>query len=89
VNTSISAAVSDRCFYNADIPAIPDHVQEDPRPNEGAEPNPAADKKSTWKSTVSAAAKLLLRGVSDSADAFGPLKSVAGGLCFILDNCEV
>jgi hypothetical protein len=27
--------------------------------------------------------------VRDSADAFGPLKSVAGGLCFILENCEV
>jgi hypothetical protein len=27
--------------------------------------------------------------VRDAADAFGPLKSVAGGLCFILENCEV
>jgi hypothetical protein len=27
--------------------------------------------------------------VSESADAFGPLKSVAGGLCFILENYEV
>ena len=42
-----------------------------------------------WKSTASASAKLLLRGVRDSADAFGPLKSVAGGLCFILESCEV
>ena len=44
---------------------------------------------SDWKATVSASAKLLLRGVRDSADAFGPLKSVAGGLCFFLDNYEV
>ena len=44
---------------------------------------------SNWKSTSSASAKLLLRGVRDSSDAFGPLKSVAGGLCFILENCEV
>jgi len=52
--------------------------------------NAAADeKKLNWKSTVTATAKLLLRGVRDSADAFGPLKSVAGGLCFILENCEV
>ena len=36
-----------------------------------------------------ATAKLLLRGVRDTADAFGPLKSVAGGLCFVLENCEV
>jgi hypothetical protein len=47
------------------------------------------EKKSTWKSTASATAKLLLRGVRDSSDAFGPLKSVASGLCFILENCEV
>ena len=45
--------------------------------------------KSGWKSTTSASAQLLLRGVRDSADAFGPLKSVAGGLYFILENCEV
>ena len=44
---------------------------------------------SDWKATVSASAKMLLRGVRDSADAFGPLKSVAGGLCFILENYEV
>jgi hypothetical protein len=49
----------------------------------------ADENKSNWKSTASATAKLLLRGVRDSADAFGPLKSVAGGLCFILENCEV
>ena len=49
----------------------------------------ADENKADWKSTASASAKLLLRGVCDSADAFGPLKSVAGGLCFILDNCEV
>jgi len=42
-----------------------------------------------WISNAFATAKLLLRGVRDSADAFGPLKSVAGGLCFILENCEV
>ena len=42
-----------------------------------------------WKSTVSATAKLVLYAVRDSADAFPPLKSVAGGLCFILDNYEV
>ena len=59
-------------------------------PDESAVLNAAEDeKKSDWKSTVSATAKLLLRGVRDSADAFGPLKSVAGGLCFILENCEV
>ena len=47
------------------------------------------EKRPGWKSTASSSAKLVLRGVRDSADAFGPLKSVAGGLCFILENCEV
>ena len=55
-----------------------------------AETSAATDeKKSNWKSTAFATAKLLLRGVRDSADAFGPLKSAAGGLCFILENCDV
>ena len=54
------------------------------------EPGVAADEDgSDWKATVTASAKLLLRGVRDSADAFGPLKSVAGGLCFFLENYEV
>jgi len=66
------------------------------REQEGIEPNaggervePSADpdeNKPDWKS---GSAKLLLRGVRDSANAFGPLKAVAGGLCFILENCEV
>ena len=75
---------------NADKPAVPDRTPQDIRPDEDAEPSAAAnEKKSSWKSTALATAKLLLRGVRDSADTFGPLKSVAGGLCFILENCEV
>ena len=31
----------------------------------------------------------LLRTVRDSVNGFGPLKSVAGGLCLVLENCEV
>ena len=42
-----------------------------------------------WKSTASATAKLLLHAAKESADAFPPLKSAVGGLCFILDNYEV
>jgi len=38
---------------------------------------------------ISATAKLRLRGVINSSDAFCPLKYVVGGLCFILDNCNV
>ena len=75
---------------NVDTPVVPDRVQGDPHPDEKAEPSAVSnEKKSSWKSTALATAKLLLRGVRDSADAFGPLKSVAGGLCFILENCDV
>ena len=58
--------------------------------NDDVGANAAADKnRPDWKSTASSSAKLVLRAVRDSADAFGPLKSIAGGLCFILENCEV
>ena len=65
-------------------PAVPDHdVPEVLRPDE-SEPSTAVDEnKPDWKSSVSATTELL-RGVKD-----GPLKSVAGRLCFILENCEV
>ena len=56
---------------------------------QGNESNAGDENRPGWKSNASASAKSLLRGVRDSADAFGPLKSVAGGLCFILENCEV
>ena len=70
---------------NADTSAILSHV-----PEETTDLNATTNKKkSDWKSTASATAKLLLRGVRDSADAFGPLKAITGGLCFILENCEV
>ena len=76
--------------HNAGTSAVPDHTQKELLPNETTKSNAAADeRKSSWKSTAYATAKLLLYGVRDSADAFGPLKSVAGGLCFILENCEV
>ena len=91
MNIFISPAVlSDRSLHKAGTSAVPDHVQEGIPPNESVEPTAAANEnKRNWKSTASEAAKLLLRGVRDSADAFPPLKSVAGGLCFILENCEV
>jgi hypothetical protein len=75
---------------NIDPTPVPDHSPEGLHPEVSAEPGTVADEKKTdWKSTVSATAKLLLRGVRDTADAFGPLKSVAGGLCFLLENYEV
>ena len=68
-------------------------AREGDRPNAGNENVGASamteENRPGWKSTASSSAKLVLRAVRDSADAFGPLKSVAGGLCFILENCEV
>jgi len=72
------------------ISTVVDHVPATFHHDKSGGPSAAAvETKSNWKSTASSTAKLLLRGVRDSADAFGPLKSVAGGLCFILENCEV
>ena len=69
--------------------AIPDRALGAPGPKDATGPGTSpGEKKSNWK-LASSTAKLFLRGVRDSADAFGPLKSVASGLCFVLDNCEV
>ena len=70
-----------------DNPAVPDQVHDVPGPNQGNLNVTDGNKSKWWGST--ATAKLLLHGVKESADAFPPLKSVVGGLCFILDNCEV
>ena len=72
---------------NTGTSAVPNPAQEALHPQE--EPNVADKNKSNWKSTAFATAKLFFRGVNESADAFGPLKSVAGGLYFILENHEV
>ena len=62
-------------------------------PNSGNEDGGASatveENRPGWKSTASSSAKLVLCVVRDSSDTFGPLKPVAGGLCFILENCEV
>jgi len=90
VNAVISVTFSDHSADNTGTSTVSDHVPATPHHDKSGEPSAAADEtKSNWKSTASATAKLLLYGVRDTADAFGPLKSVAGGLCFILENCEV
>jgi len=76
-------------FDNVDASALPGCEPEVVRPDETIEPSVIVDeKKSSRKPTASATAGLL-RGVRDSAGAFGPLKSVARSLCFVLENCEV
>ena len=44
---------------------------------------------SNRKSTVSATADAILRGVEESSNAYPLLKSVARHLCLVLDNSEV
>jgi len=86
----LSVTFSGHSTVDAGTSAVPEYVPETRHLDKSSGPSAAADEtKSNWKSTASATAKLLLRGVRDSADAFGPLKSVAGGLCFILENREV
>lgn len=68
----------------------PNRVPEALRPKGGTKPSATTDEdKSNWRSTATATAKLFLRTVKDTSDAFPPLKSVAGSLCAILDNAEV
>jgi hypothetical protein len=58
-------------------------------PGHAINPGATGQNRSNLKSLASSMAKLVLRGVNESADAFPPLKSVSGCLCFILDNYEV
>jgi len=72
-------------------PATPDQVQGGPGSDQ-SRPHVMdldRDKFKQWESIVSATAKLFLCGAKESTDVFPPLKSVVGGLCFILDNFEV
>jgi len=88
MNAVILVAASDHSSDDIDTSALPDGpgaVHHD----ETLEPDAAKDvEKANCKPATSATAELL-RGVRDSAGAFGPLKSVAGSLCIILNNCEV
>ena len=85
-------------FYNTDDSLVSDQPQPvlntaqsiRVEPSNTAVQQSAVDEnESNLLSLASSGAKLFLRGVRESADAFGPLKAVAGGLCFILENCEV
>jgi len=66
---------------------VPYYLPDTLHPNESIEWSTAVGvNKPDWRP---ATAKLLLHWARDSADAFGPLKSVTGGLSFILQNFEV
>ena len=84
MNNAVSSDTSDRLNLPSDDSAVPGHVHALSAPE-----NKSNENKSNWKSTASATAKLFLRGVGESSDAFPPLKTVALALCFILGHCEV
>ena len=74
---------------DVDSPAILDQTQDALGSSQGETNATDENKLELWRSTASATAKLLLRAAKESADAFPPLKSAVGGLCFMLDNYEV
>ena len=84
---------------SSSFPQPEPHVSTGGREQEGSGPNAenenvgasaAMDEnRPGWGSTASSSARLALQAVRDSANTFGPLKSVAGGLCLILENCGV
>ena len=83
---------------NADSPSTSDPSALVPSEGKREHPGSSGDstspgaidkKKPNLKSLASSTAKQVLRGIKESADAFPPLKSVAGFLCFVLDNYEV
>ena len=75
---------------NLDNSTIPQRVQEP-----GQIPSPvlsspvAGGEESVLKPVATSGAKFFLQGVNESPGGFPLLKSVAEGLCFVLENCEV
>ena len=63
------------------------------KPSEPSEhtikPSATDETESNWRSTAYSTTKLAINLVKESADAFPPLKSVAGGISAILDHCDV
>lgn len=74
---------------DADNSAVPDQFQDALGSGKSELNTLDGNKFKQWKSVASVTAKLFLRGAKESADVFPPLKSVVGGLCFIVDNFEV
>ena len=74
---------------NSDTSTIPHNVPEVPRPDESVESWVTADDGELGEKSVVSATGKLLREVRDSKNAFVPLKSIAGHLYSILENCQV
>ena len=84
MNVVVLITASHYSFSYADTSVLPNYGPEAALPDKTPELNATTDEKKSDRATSE-----LLRGVRDSTGAPGPLKSVAGYLCFILDNCQV
>ena len=75
---------------NLDNSAIPQRVWEPGQlPSHVLSSSVAGGEESALKSVATSGAKYFLQGVKELPGGFPLLKSIAEGLCFILDNCEV
>jgi len=75
--------------YGTDDPAVLDRAPNIPCPDETIGLSAAVDGITLDGESTPSATVRLLRGARDSPNGFGPLKSLAGGLCLILENCKV
>ena len=75
---------------NLDRSAIPQRAQEAEKlPSHVRGSRVAGGEGSVLKPIATSGAKFFLQGVNESPGGFPLLKSIAEGLCFVLDNCEV
>jgi len=74
---------------DAGTSTVPNHLPEALDPNEVIKQDIAIDENNLCLRSTLSATVILLRGVRDTTNGFVPLKSVAGSLCLILENCEV
>lgn len=74
---------------NADTSTVPHHVPEIPHSDGSVRLCAAVDDSELGQRSIVSATAELLRGVRDSTHAFVPLKSIAGHLYSILENCQV
>ena len=72
-----------------DTSTVPYHVPDSPPLDENVKSGVAVDDNGLGKKSVMSATAKLLCGVRDSKNTSVPLKSIAGHLYFVLENCQV
>ena len=74
---------------NAGASTVPNHLPEALHPDKVVKLSVATHEGDLNRRSALSATASLLHGVRDTTSGFVPLKSVAGTLCLILENCEV